>query len=137
MEAKPPQDLVMALKDAELAAATYEETSHLTDEEKVYAKNTEEERKRKVKERGDMFQVLRAVEARRILYRILEVCGPYQPSFDPTSARMTDYNEGRRSVGIEILRMINFADPNAYLQMCNERTSDDKAEKERKRKENQ
>ena len=83
-----------------------------------------------------MLQVLRAVEARRILYRILELCGPYQPSFDPNSARVTDYNEGRRSIGIEVLRMIDSADPQAYVQMINEHTSDEKSERERKRKEN-
>ena len=136
MEAVPPQDLAKALKDAELAASKFEETSHLTDEEKELAKRVEAERKRKTKERVDMLQVLRAVEARRILYRILELCGPYQPSFDPNSARVTDYNEGRRSIGIEVLRMIDSADPQAYVQMINEHTSDEKSERERKRKEN-
>ena len=136
MEPVPPQDLNKALKDAELAASKFEETSHLTDEEKELAKRVEEERKRKTKERVDMLQVLRAVEARRILYRILELCGPYQPSFDPNSARVTDYNEGRRSIGIEVLRMIDSADPQAYVQMINEHTSDEKSERERKRKEN-
>jgi len=136
MEAVPPQDLAKALKDAELAASKFEETSHLTDEEKELAKRVEDERKRKTKERVDMLQVLRAVEARRILYRILELCGPYQPSFDPNSARVTDYNEGRRSIGIEVLRMIDSADPQAYVQMINEHTSDEKSERERKRKEN-
>ena len=136
MEPVPPQDLNKALKDAELAASKFEETSHLTDEEKELAKRVEEERKCKTKERVDMLQVLRVVEARRILYRILELCGPYQPSFDPNSARVTDYNEGRRSIGIEVLRMIDSADPQAYVQMINEHTSDEKSERERKRKEN-
>ena len=134
MEAVPPQDLAKALKDAELAASKFEETSHLTDEEKALAEKVEDERKHKVKDRGDVFQVLRMVEARRMLYRILELCGPYQPSFDPTSARVTDYNEGRRSIGIEVLRMIDSADPQAYVQMVNEHISDKKAEKEKSRK---
>ena len=136
MEAQPPQDLEKALKDAELAASEFEETSHLSDEEKALAKKVEEERRRRAKDRLDMLQVLRGVEARRILFRILEKCGPYQPSFDPNSARVTDYNEGRRSIGIEVLLMINSADPQAYVQMVNEHASDEKAERERKRKEN-
>ena len=136
MEPVPPQDLNKALKDAELAASKFEETSHLSDEERALAEKVEEERKRRVKERGDMTQALRMVEARRVLFKILELCGPYQPSFDPNSARMTDYNEGRRSIGIEVLRMIDSADPQAYVQMCNEHASDEKTEKERKRKEN-
>ncbi len=136
MEAQPPQDLEKALKEAELAASKFEETSHLSDEEKAQAEKVEEERKRKAKDRSDMLQVLRMVEARRILFKILEKCGPYQPSFDLNSARMTDYNEGRRSIGIEVLQMINSADPQAYIQMVNEHASDEKAEKERKRKEN-
>lgn len=136
MNAVPPNDLEKALKDAELAACQFEETSHLSDEEKELAKRMEDERKRRAKDRSDMIQALRMVEARRILYRILEKCGPYQPSFDPNNARMTDYNEGRRSIGIEVLLMINSADPQAYVQMCNEHASDEKVDKERKRKEN-
>lgn len=135
MMPEAPKDLKKALKEAERNAAEYEETGHLDDQERELAKRQEDERKRKVKERLDMLQTLKVVEARRILYRVLEICGPYQPSFDPLSARQTDYNEGRRSCGLEVLKMIETADPGAYLQMCNEHTSDVKVEEERKRKE--
>lgn len=136
-EAKPPHDNVeKALEEATLAAMRYEESGHLTDEEKELAKREEDERKRRVKERLDMLQVLKAAEGRRILFRILEVAGEFKPSYDPASSRQTDFNEGARSVGIELHRMIDFADPSAYIQMLNEHASDEKVEKERKRKEN-
>jgi hypothetical protein len=136
MDIKQPETLEKAMREAELNASRYEETGHLDEQEQAIAKRQEEERKRSVKCRIDMIQTLKVVEARRIMYRILEICGPYQPSFDPMSARQTDYNEGRRSCGLEVLKMIESADSGAYLQIINEHASDFKAEEERKRKEN-
>lgn len=138
MDPKAPESLEKRLRTAELAACKFEETSHLDDQEMSFEQTKEEERKRRAKERVDMIQALKQVETRRILFRILQVSGLNMPSFSVESGRITDYNEGRRMVGLEVLQMINFADPQAYFRMCNEHYSDEEAEKERKRnKENQ
>jgi hypothetical protein len=51
------------------------------------------------------------------------------------SARQTDYNEGKRAIGLELLKIIMDADPAAYLQILNEHKSDVKTESERQAKE--
>ena len=99
-------------------------------------KQDRDEKARKIKMRSDVQQALKLVEARRVLYRVLELCGPYQISFDPDSARRTDFNEGKRAIGLQLLSMLLDADSNAYVQMLNEHSSDAKTEEERKRKEN-
>ena len=136
-EVKAPPDLKKALADAERDAMRFEESSRLglDAEEMALAERVEDERRMRVKGRGDVQQILKVVEVRRTFYRILEMCGPYQLSFDLHSARLTDFNEGKRAIGIEILKMIEDANPGSYLQMINEHQSDLKAENERKRKE--
>jgi hypothetical protein len=135
MQPVKPEDLSKALQEAERSAIDYEKYAHLDDAEREVLEQKDEERRKKVKDRGDVQQILKIVEVRRTLYRILEFCGPYQQSFDPTSARISDFNEGRRSAGLELLKMILDADNGAYLQMINEHQSDAKTEQERKRKE--
>ena len=131
MKVKEPESLEKQLKAAEASAMEFEETSHLDDQEVLIALRKEEERKASIKLRVDMLQALKVVEVRRIFFRLLELSGPTQPSFSMESARLTDYNEGRRSVGLELLQMIDSADPQAYLRICNEHRSDEEAEKER------
>ena len=135
MQPKSPESIVKQLKAAESAACEFEETSHLDDQERSLAKRMEEDRKVMTKMRVDMLQALKVVEVRRIFFKLLELSGPTQPSFCLDNARLTDYNEGRRSIGLELLQMIDSADPQAYLRICNEHRSDEEAEKERNTKE--
>ena len=87
------------------------------------------------KHRNDLQQTLKSPEGRRTIWRILEMCGPYRLSFDATSARSTDYNEGQRSIGIAILEMLMDADDMVYTRMMNEAKSDIKTAAERRKKE--
>lgn len=134
---EPKKDtLQAALKDAEAGIIQYERNSGKDEAELLQERREARETAKRLRQRGDVQQVLKIVEVRRVLWRILELCGPYQPSFDPTSARQTDFNEGKRDIGLRVLNMIMDADPAAYLQLANEHQSDLKAEAERIKKEN-
>ena len=130
------RDIQDELKEAERQAVEFEKTVHLDDKEIELLKQERDEKARKIKQRSDVQQALKLVEARRVLYRVLELCGPYQLSFDQESSRRTDFNEGKRAIGLQVLAMLLDADSGAYVQMINEHQSDVKTEEERKRKEN-
>ena len=130
------RDLQEEIRDAQREAEEFEKTAHLDEKELAVLKADREERNKRIKGRADVQQALKVVEARRVLYRILEIAAPYRMSFDPLNARVSDFNEGRRFVGLEVLNMLLDADSGAYIQLINEHASDIKAEEERKRKEN-
>ena len=50
-----------------------------------------------------------------VLWRILELCNIYTDSFTGNSS--TFYNEGRRSVGLQILAFLEDADPTIYPRL--------------------
>ena len=130
------RDITAEIKESQRQAEEFEKTAHLDDKELAVLKAEQDEKSKRIKLRSDVQQALKLVEARRVLYRVLEICGPYKPSFDPLNARVTDFNEGARFVGLKVLEMLLDADSAAYIQMVNEHSSDLKAEEERKRKEN-
>ena len=119
-----------ALKEAQDNIIRYEKNSGKDDQDIIRERIEKEGARIRLKHRGDIQQILKVVEVRRTLWRILELCGPYQPSFDPMSARQSDYNEGKRAIGIEILKIIMDADSAAYTQIINEHNSDKKTESE-------
>lgn len=131
----PEDTLKTALAEAEAGILRYEKNAGKDESELIQEKREELAAKFRLKHRGDVQQILKIVECRRTLWRILELCGPYRQSYDPASARQTDFNEGQRAVGIEILKIIMDADPAAYTQMFNEHQSDLKVESERAKKE--
>jgi|TARA_R110000824_G_scaffold69297_4_gene178639 hypothetical protein len=76
------------------------------------------------KERRDaaLKQILSGREGRGFVWRTLEKCGVYKTSFTGNST--TFFNEGRRSVGLEILEEILSADAGAYATMRQEAAQD-------------
>ena len=132
---EPVDTLKSALAEAEAGILRYEKNAGKDETELIQEKREELAAKFRLKYRGDIQQILKIVEVRRTMWRILELCGPYQPSFDPMSARQTDYNEGKRAIGLELLKIIMDADPAAYMQILNEHNSDKKTEAERSKKE--
>ena len=46
-------------------------------------------------------------QIRAFRWIVNELCGTYNMSFDEESARMTDFNEGRRHVGRTLVNIIN------------------------------
>lgn len=54
-------------------------------------------------------------QGQEILWHILGFCGIYDNTF--TGDNMTHYLAGRRSVGLEILQLLEEADPKLYPQL--------------------
>ncbi len=63
--------------------------------------------------------LLASETGRDFVYEVLNLCGIYDNQFTGNSS--TFFNEGRRSVGIDILRMMSDVDPTAYPRMLLER----------------
>ena len=123
-----------ALKEAELAVMRYEEGAGKDDTEAAREAIEADNRRKMAKGKGDVQQVLKMVEARRMLWRVLEWSHVMHLSFHP-DAKITAFREGQRDIGLRLVEIINDADPNAYYQMAREHASDLKNEEERKRKE--
>jgi hypothetical protein len=96
--------------------------------EKAYVKNASDEAQVKAArekekfgrdlELSDMKFLLGTLQGRRTLWRYLSRCGIYQTSFRTSSEIY--YLEGQRAVGLEILKDIQDAEPEAYIKMMQE-----------------
>ena len=60
-------------------------------------------------------KVLELDEGRDFIWEILGLTGLYTPSFTGNST--TFFNEGKRSIGLDLLALMNDADPQAYAKM--------------------
>ena len=47
-----------------------------------------------------------AQQVRALKHIVEELCGAYSDTFDPTSERLSDFAQGRRSVGLEIVKIL-------------------------------
>lgn len=72
------------------------------------------------KAQDDLRAVLALPQGRRFLWRLLATCGTNKSSFHP-SGQVFAHNEGRRSVGVEVMVDIIEADPQAWIGMQQER----------------
>lgn len=75
---------------------------------------------------SDLNFVLSTVVGRRFFKRILSLTGVDGVSF--TGNNTTFYNEGRRSVGCELLFELKKANPDAYISMVKESFENEKPE---------
>ena len=97
----------------------------------IEAKNKESKKdfvKRKERELSDLQSVLKKPEGRRLVYKILSECGVFKASFSLNS-QTTAFNEGKRDIGLALLKDLDIADPNAYSQMLSEHFSELKSKK--------
>lgn len=72
---------------------------------------------------NDLKFILDSEQGRRFLWRILGNCGVFKTSF-VTSSEIY-FNEGKRSIGLQILAEIMDCDPNAYLKMITNKDDKD------------
>ncbi len=122
------------LKMAESARLKFEQSIATPTSEKI-AQIDEKERKRELEARkNDLLQVLKVPEGRRLIYHILELCGPYRASFCGSDSALAAFKEGQRDIGLELLSLINLADPAIYLQMQREHLSDQKSKESAREK---
>lgn len=80
-------------------------------------------RLRRVDELKDLKWVLSSKAGRKFLWRMLERAGLHSSSFHHHNGVMS-FNEGKRSIGNELLVDINEADIEAYFQMQRENRED-------------
>jgi len=90
---------------------------NVADPKQVKEAGRKVERKRE-KELNDLRRILSEDFGRRFIWRYLELCGVFKSSFTGNSE--TFFNEGKRVVGLTMIKDINDANPEAYLQMVYE-----------------
>ena len=94
----------------------------------------ERDKRKHDRECSDTRFQLKTPEGRRLYWSDLEACGIFKPSmafdaagnYDPY---MTAFNEGRRSIGLEKLKTLLEAKPEAFYQMQQEHAAEAVAEK--------
>lgn len=74
---------------------------------------------RRDQEIKDVQWILGTIQGRRFIWRLLGITGLFRTSFAGDDSR-TNFNEGRRDIGLRILEDINESKPEAYLQMTQE-----------------
>ena len=72
----------------------------------------------------DLQTVLKTVQGRRILWRILQATRVQQHAFVPGDPHATAFHCGQQSIGLFLLHEIEDALPSAYLQMRGEYLSE-------------
>lgn len=90
--------------------------------------------KRRAREITDLQKVLKLPEGRRLLYKILCECGVFKASFTQNS-NTTAFNEGKRDIGLLLLKELDAAEPQAYSQMLREHFSELKSKEQAKQTE--
>ena len=68
--------------------------------------------------KNDIRSIAGTPAGRRFLWWLLSITGPHLPSYTGNSD--TYFNEGRRSVGLEVEHRLVAADPATYLAMIQE-----------------
>ncbi len=72
----------------------------------------------------DLQTVLKTVQGRRVLWRILQACQLRRHAFVAGDAYATSFQCGQQSIGLFVLAEIEDAAPNAYAQMRSEYLSE-------------
>lgn len=91
-------------------------------EEKGKHDQAEKERASILKDRNELKTLLQNLVFRRFMWRNLSKCGIYTTTM--TGNSWSYHNEGKRSVGLEMLNDILLADPNSWILMQKENLSE-------------
>lgn len=85
------------------------------------------ERLRQQRELDDLRHVMGTRQGRRFVWRQLSAAGVFRLSFTYAEPETTIFNEGRRSMGLNLMAEIHQLDPAHYLTMANEAAADAQA----------
>lgn len=100
--------------------------------------NEQEKERQRLKK--DLEVVMSTPSGRRVIWRLLSIAGTFTRSFDSSSQYATAFNEGKRSVGLDLYDDIMTYCPERYIQAQNDHNSEiaDKARKiqEKEQKDN-
>ena len=83
-------------------------------------KAKQSEKQRRDRDRKDLRDVLSTVQGRRFVWKQLEQSGVFRLSIAFGEPQRTDFNEGRRSLGLALMADIHALDPALYVQMATE-----------------
>ncbi|KKM17596.1 hypothetical protein LCGC14_1674210 [marine sediment metagenome] len=72
----------------------------------------------------DLKVILNSAGGRDFVWRLLSQCGNYKISFTGDN-NLTNFNEGKRQIGLWLLAEIGEANPHVYIQMQSERVEDE------------
>jgi hypothetical protein len=98
-----------------------EDTNFFDAEDKVITAEQEKAANiKRMKELDDLRWVLSNIKGRRFIWKVLSSCGAFHASYVPKDANQTAFNEGRRDIGLRLLRDLGHANPKAYSQMEDE-----------------
>jgi len=64
---------------------------------------------------ANVSSVMATSQGKDVIWEILSLCGIYDSQFTGNSG--TFFNEGRRSVGLDIIQMLQDAEPTMYAQL--------------------
>ena len=67
-------------------------------------------------------QLLKTRQGKDVIWHILSLCNIYSDTF--TGNSQTFYLEGRRSVGLQVLQLLEDADPLAYAELLLEKNKE-------------
>lgn len=81
------------------------------------------EKRREMRDRDDLKQILDTKAGRRFIWRKLQECGFFRSSFTGNSE--TFFREGMRNMGLKLMAEVNEACPEAYVLMLKESQEDD------------
>lgn len=89
-------------------------------------KLNEEQRKQRERDLGDVRKVLSLPEGRRFIWARLSNAGIFHDIFTNNS-NQTAHDLGRRKEGLDLLKLVTAADPEAYARMMREHISEAKS----------
>ena len=69
---------------------------------------------------ANMRELLKTSSGKSVIWHLLSICNLYTPSFSGTG-ELTHYMEGKRSVGLELLQLLEDADGTAYPRLLLEK----------------
>jgi hypothetical protein len=80
-----------------------------------------EARKRVIRENenADVKWLMSSKKGRRVMWRLLELAGPFRMSFDPNAMKMA-FNEGNRNLGNQLFNEVMTLCPEMYPVMVRE-----------------
>lgn len=85
--------------------------------------------RRRDREIDDLGKILKLPEGRRLILRILVETGAVNKASFSLNSMQTAFNEGKRDIGLWLLKDVDLAEPMAYSQMLREYYSELKSKK--------
>ena len=90
--------------------------------DRIAKKKSERAKKDRGRELNDLRTVLASAEGRRVIWRLMSHAGVFRGSFTGNSE--TFFNEGKRDIGLLILKDSMEAKPDSFAQMQREHASE-------------